>query len=132
MPSIFSKIISGDIPCHKIAEDELFFAFLDIRPLQMGHTLVVPKKETDYFFDMSDEEMGLIIPFSKRIAEAIKKTYGCKRVGISVVGLEVPHAHVHLIPINSVSDMYIGKSALSPSQDDLAKSALAIRTNLQG
>ncbi len=103
--TIFTKIINGEIPCYKIAEDENYFAFLDIRPLHAGHTLVVPKKETDYIFDMEDEELKGMIIFAKKIAVAIKKVISCERIGMTVIGLEVPHAHIHLSPINSVYDL---------------------------
>lgn len=105
MSSIFSKIIAGDIPSYKIAEDDRFYAFLDIFPLVEGHTLVVPKKETDKLFDVSDEELAALLVFAKPIAKAMEAVFNCDRVGISVVGLEVPHAHVHLVPINSADDL---------------------------
>ena len=101
MASIFTRIINGEIPCYKIAEDENYFAFLDISPLAKGHTLVVPKKETDYIFDMDDAGLAGMMLFAKKIALAIDKTVPCKRVGVAVVGLEVPHAHIHLIPLLS-------------------------------
>ncbi|HOU46385.1 MAG TPA: HIT family protein, partial [Chitinophagales bacterium] len=103
--TIFSKIINGEIPCYKIAEDENYFAFLDIRPLHVGHTLVIPKNEVDYIFDMEDEALKNMIVFAKKIAIAIKKAVPCERIGMTVIGLEVPHAHIHLSPINSVNDM---------------------------
>lgn len=103
--TIFSKIINGEIPCYKIAEDEHHFAFLDIRPLNAGHTLVVPKKEVDYIFDLEDEELQALIVFAKRIAIAIQKAIPCERIGMTVIGLEVPHTHIHLSPINSVNDL---------------------------
>lgn len=105
MSSIFSKIVSGEIPCYKIAENQEFLAFLDINPLALGHTLVIPKLEVDYLFDIDDELLGRMIVFSKKVARKLRKNLECKRIGVSVVGLEVPHAHIHLIPINSVSDM---------------------------
>ncbi len=103
--TIFTKIIKGEIPCYKIAEDESYFAFLDIRPLHPGHTLVVPKKEVDYIFDIEDEELKGMVLFAKKIAIAIKKAVPCERIGMTVIGLEVPHAHIHLSPINSVYDL---------------------------
>ena len=103
--TIFTKIINGEIPCYKIAEDENYFAFLDIRPLNAGHTLVVPKKETDYIFDLEDEDLKGLIVFAKKIAIAIKKSINCERIGMTVIGLEVPHTHIHLSPINSVHDL---------------------------
>lgn len=103
--TIFTKIINGEIPSFKIAEDEKHFAFLDIRPLQAGHTLVVPKKEVDYIFDLDDEDLKNLMVFAKKIAVAIKKAVPCERIGITVIGLEVPHTHIHLSPINSVNDL---------------------------
>ena len=113
MSSIFTKIISGEIPCYKIAEDENYFAFLDISPLAKGHTLVVPKKETDYIFDISAEEHAGLWNFAQMVANAIGKAVPCKRVGVAVIGLEVPHAHIHLIPMNKVSDMNFASPKLS-------------------
>src|SRR5210317_2292237 len=105
MASIFTKIIQGDIPSCKVAEDEQFFAFLDIRPLAKGHTLVVPKHEVDYIFDLEDQLLADMIVFSKKLGRAIEKVVPCKRMGMTVLGLEVPHAHIHLVPINSVYDI---------------------------
>lgn len=119
MTSIFSKIVAGDIPCFKIAENDEFLAFLDINPLTKGHTLVIPKKEIDYLFDLDDELLGRMIVFSKSIALRIKKNIPCKKVGMSVIGLEVPHAHIHLIPINSLSDMNFSKPKLDLSDIEL-------------
>ncbi len=101
MPTLFTKIINGEVPCHKILENDLFFAFLDLRPVNEGHTLVIPKKEIDYIFDLDNTLLSEIMPFAKKVAVAIKKTIPCKKVGVMVAGLEVPHAHVHLIPILS-------------------------------
>src|SRR4051812_7196523 len=98
MPSIFTKIINGEIPCYKIAENEKFFAFLDVFPLVHGHVLVVPKSETDYIFDIPDKDLGEMMAFSKTVAKAIKSAVACKRIGVAVIGLEVPHAHIHLVP----------------------------------
>lgn len=103
--TIFSKIIAGEIPCYKIAENNKFFAFLDINPVNWGHTLVVPKREEDYIFDLSDDELSEMILFSKKIAKGIKKAIPCRKVGVTVLGLEVPHAHIHLIPIEKEGDM---------------------------
>ena len=125
MASIFSKIISGDIPCHKVAEDEYFLAFLDINPVAKGHTLVVPKLEVDYIFDLEDNLLRDIMIFSKKVSLAIEKAIPCNRIGISVIGLEVPHAHIHLMPINKLHDMSFEKSRLVFSQEeyiDIAKS----------
>jgi histidine triad (HIT) family protein len=105
MASIFTKIVKGEIPCYKLAEDENYLAFLDINPLAKGHALVIPKKETDYIFDVADDELAGLMVFAKKVAKAIEKVVPCKRMGITVIGLEVPHAHVHLIPINSLYDM---------------------------
>jgi histidine triad (HIT) family protein len=130
MPSIFSKIIAGEIPSHKIAETELYFAFLDIMPLAYGHVLVIPKKETDYIFDIESNEYKGLWEFAQLIAKAIKKAVPCKKIGIAVVGLEVPHAHIHLVPINSVEDMNFSKPKLKPSQEELAEIAEKIKQNL--
>ena len=117
--TIFSKIIAGQIPSFRIAEDEYFFAFLDIAPLREGHTLVIPKTETDKFFDMTDDYLGKILLFSKPIAHAIEKAFNCNRCGLSVIGLEVPHAHLHLVPIDSIDDLDFKKAKLKPSQEEL-------------
>ncbi len=114
--TIFTKIILGEIPCYKIAEDEKYFAFLDIRPLSAGHTLVIPKKETDYIFDLEDDELQGLIVFAKKIAIAIKKAIPCERIGIAVIGLEVPHTHIHLSPINSVHDLDFRKAKEIPKE----------------
>jgi histidine triad (HIT) family protein len=129
MATIFSKIVSGEIPCHKIAETDDFLAFLDVFPCAIGHTLVIPKKEIDYIFDMSDDQyLGLML-FAKSIAPAIKSAVPCKRVGVAVIGLEVPHAHVHLVPLNSMSDMDFGKK-IKLSPEVLAETAKKIRAEL--
>lgn len=112
MSSIFTKIIKGEIPCYKVAENEDFFAFLDINPLQKGHTLVIPKKEVDYIFDLDDETLKAMILFAKKVSKAIEKEATCKRIGLSVIGLEVPHAHIHLIPIKGINDMNFSKEKL--------------------
>jgi histidine triad (HIT) family protein len=126
MASIFTKIIQGEIPSYKVAEDDTFFAFLDIRPLAKGHTLVVPKMEIDYIFDLDDELLGEMIRFSKRVGLAIEKVVPCKRMGMTVLGLEVPHAHIHLVPINSVYDIDFKKPAVEMSQEDFIKLAESI------
>lgn len=105
MATIFTKIINGEIPCYKIAEDDRYFAFLDINPLREGHTLVVPKQETDYIFDLDDENISGMMVFSKKIAAAIKAAIPCARIGVAILGLEVPHAHIHLVPMNSMEDV---------------------------
>lgn len=130
MASIFSRIIDREIPAHIIAEDDSFLAFLDINPLAEGHTLVIPKNETDYFFDLEDQWLAGIMPFAKKVAKAIEQVVECERIGVSVIGLEVPHAHVHLIPINGIDDMDFGKMKLSPTQDELAEIAEKIRSSL--
>jgi histidine triad (HIT) family protein len=105
MASIFSKIINGEIPCYKVAENDEFLAFLDIMPLRLGHVLVIPKREIDYIFDIEDDELGRFMLFSKFVAQGIKQVVPCKKIGVTVIGLEVPHAHIHLVPIDSVADM---------------------------
>ncbi|MDR3061593.1 MAG: HIT family protein [Dysgonamonadaceae bacterium] len=124
--TIFSKIIAGEIPCYKIAENDRFFAFLDINPLAKGHTLVVPKQETDYIFDLDDTLLSEMMVFSKRVAKAIEKAISCKRVGVTVIGLEVPHAHIHLVPINKESDIYFGSPKLKPDNEEFKMIAQAI------
>lgn len=120
MASIFTKIVRGEIPCHRVAESEDYLAFLDIRPLSTGHTLVIPKKEIDYFFDLDDDYLGRLMIFAKKVAKALEAVVPCERIGVSVVGLEVPHAHVHLIPINKVSDMSFERTPLDLSSEELA------------
>jgi len=127
--TIFSKIINGEILCYKIAEDENYFAFLDIRPLHAGHTLVIPKNEVDYIFDMEDEALKNMIVFAKKIAIAIKKAVPCERIGMTVIGLEVPHAHIHLSPINSVNDMDF-RNAKTLSKEEMENIAARIKANL--
>lgn len=127
MPTIFSRIIAGEIPSHKIAENEEFYAFLDINPVAVGHTLVVPKQETGYLFDLDDDRLGRMMVFAKRVAKAQQAAIPCKRIGVAVIGLEVPHAHIHLIPITRESDMYFGQSKLNPSQEELAETAKKIK-----
>lgn len=123
MASIFTRIVNGEIPCYKIAENEKFLAFLDINPLAKGHTLVIPKKEIDYIFEIDDLLLGELFIFSKKVGMAIEKVISCKRIGITVIGLEVPHAHVHLIPINNVSDMNFSRPKLSFKTDELKETA---------
>lgn len=117
--TLFTKIINGDLPCYKIAENDKFFAFLDINPLVEGHTLVIPKKEVDKFFDQSDELLSEILIFAKPIANAIEKAFPCNRCGISVVGIEVPHAHMHMVPLNSADDLNFTRKKLSPTPEQL-------------
>jgi histidine triad (HIT) family protein len=123
MATIFTKIINGEIPCYKIAEDDNYLAFLDIMPLAEGHVLVIPKKEVDYIFDLSDEQLSGLMLFAKKIAPAIAQACPCRRVGVSVIGLEVPHAHVHLIPLNSMNDINFTREKLKPSADELKATA---------
>jgi histidine triad (HIT) family protein len=128
--SIFSKIISGEIPSYKIGENERFFAFLDIFPLREGHVLVIPKKETDKFFDLDDQTLSEMLVFAKPIAKAIEKSFRCNRCGISVIGIEVPHAHMHLIPINTANDLNFTQPKMKVSDDDLKKVQQKIISNL--
>jgi histidine triad (HIT) family protein len=130
MGTIFSRILSGEIPCYKITENDKFFAFLDVFPLVNGHVLVVPKVETDYIFDIEDQELSEMIVFAKNVSKAIKKSIPCKRIGVAVIGLEVPHAHIHLVPLNSVSDINFEKPKLKPSAQELATVAELIKNNL--
>ncbi|WP_341227963.1 HIT family protein [uncultured Arcticibacterium sp.] len=129
MATIFSKIINGEIPCHKIAETEDYLAFLDVFPCAKGHTLVIPKKEVDYIFDMEDDLYLGLMAFAKSLSPAIKAAVPCKRVGVAVIGLEVPHAHVHLIPLNSMADMDFSDK-IKISQEELSEIAAAIQKEL--
>ncbi|HZK93817.1 MAG TPA: HIT family protein [Prolixibacteraceae bacterium] len=126
MASIFSKIVNGEIPCYKVAENEDYLAFLDIFPLVTGHVLVIPKVETDYLFDLDDQKYTGLMQFTKRIALAIKKAIPCKKVGVAVLGLEVPHAHIHLVPLNSESDINFSKPKLKLSAEEFTKVAAKI------
>lgn len=130
MSTIFSKIISGEIPCHKIAENEQFLAFLDVMPLVEGHVLVVPKQEIDYIFDIEPETLGNLMKFAQSVAPAIRKAIPCKRIGVAVIGLEVPHAHVHLVPMNTANDLNFTQAKLQVSEESLAKTAELIRSFL--
>ena len=121
MPSIFTRIINREIPGHIVAEDDRYIAFLDINPLVMGHTLVVPKQEVDYLFDLDDEVISGLTVFAKKVARAIESTVPCKRIGVAVIGLEVPHAHVHLVPMNSMGDINFAKPKLNPAKDELTQ-----------
>ena len=123
MASIFSKIIAGEIPSYKVAEDDQFYAFLDIRPLAKGHTLVVPKKEVDYIFSLDDELLGDMMKFAKQVGLAIEKVVPCKRMGMTVLGLEVHHAHIHLVPINSVYDIDFKKPPVEMAEQEFAELA---------
>ena len=119
MTTIFSRIIAGEIPSFKIAENDQFYAFLDVFPLVAGHTLVVPKKETDKLFDLDEKDLGAVLQFAQPIAKAIEKAFPCQRCGMAVIGLEVPHAHVHLVPIDTADDLNFTRPKLKPSQDEL-------------
>lgn len=130
MASIFSKIVSGEIPCYKIAENDNFLAFLDINPLGKGHTLVIPKVEVDYIFDIEDNTLGEMMTFAKSVALAIDKTVPCERIGVAVLGLEVPHAHIHLVPINGIYDIDFSKPKLKLTQEEFAQIAQEIQSNL--
>lgn len=129
--TIFSRIIAGEIPSYKVAEDDEFYAFLDINPLQWGHTLVVPKKEVDYIFDLDDETLGKMQIFAKRVAKAIQKTIPCRKVGQAVLGLEVPHAHIHLVPLTTEGDMDFRKKIENPSKEKMKEVAEAIASNFE-
>lgn len=130
MSSIFTKIIKGEIPSHKIAENEKFYAFLDIFPLAKGHTLVVPKKEIDYIFDIDDELLGEMLVFAKKVGKAIENVVPCERIGISVIGLEVPHAHIHLIPISSITDMDFSREKLKLEASEFEALAAEISSHI--
>lgn len=128
MATIFSRIIAGEIPCYKVAEDDKYFAFLDINPLVKGHTLVVPKQEVDYIFDLNDEDLAGMQVFAKKVALAIGKAFPCKKVGMAVLGLEVPHAHIHLIPMQSEKDMLFSNPKLKLTDGEFRAVAEAIRS----
>ncbi len=130
MASIFSRIVSGEIPSYKVAEDENYYAFLDINPLQKGHTLVIPKKETDYIFDLSDEDLAGMMIFAKKVAKAIGKTIPCLRVGVAVLGLDVPHAHIHLVPLHSGDDLNFCNPKKQFTAEEMKACAEAIAANL--
>ena len=131
MASIFSKIISGDVPAYKVLENENFLAFLDIFPLAKGHVLVIPKNETDYLFDLSSDEYLELWKFAQQVAKAMEKVIECKRIGVAVIGLEVPHAHIHLVPLNNVSDINFERPKLSFSEDEMNEVAQNIRKEIQ-
>lgn len=130
MASIFSKIVQGEIPSYKVAESDKYYAFLDINPLVEGHVLVIPKEETDYFFDLSDDDLGGIMAFAKKIAKAIQKTIPCKRVGVAVIGLDVPHAHVHLVPLQSAQDIDLSRPKLKLTPEEFRSIADKIAGNM--
>ena len=132
MASIFTRIIRREIPAFIVAEDERYIAFLDINPLVLGHVLVVPKEEVDYIFDIDDDTLGGLMVFAKKLAPAIKKAVPCQRIGVAVVGLEVPHTHVHLVPMNTSDDLNFTRPKLTPSKEALAEVAERIRDNVKG
>ena len=131
MASIFSKIVAGEIPCYKVAENDNCLAFLDINPMVKGHTLVIPKREEDYIFDLSDNELTDLHLFAKKVAIAIKAAYPCQRIGVAVLGMEVPHAHIHLIPLQKESDMLFSNPKLSFSSEEFAEIAANIREQMK-
>jgi histidine triad (HIT) family protein len=131
MASIFSKIITGEIPSYKIAEDERFYAFLDVFPLVHGHTLVVPKTEVDKLYELGQEDLAALLQFAQPIAKAIEKAFPCKRCGMSVIGLEVPHAHLHLVPINTADDLNFTREKIKPSQEELLEAQTKILNQMQ-
>lgn len=130
MPTIFSRIVNGEIPCYKIAEDDRYFAFLDINPMAKGHTLVIPKVEVDYIFDLEEETLAGLTVFAQKVAKAVEAAVPCKRVGVAVLGLEVPHAHIHLIPLNHESDIDFRKPKLKLSTEEFLQIAESIRKRL--
>ncbi len=131
MATIFSKIVAGEIPSYKVAEDDRYYAFLDIRPIQRGHTLVIPKAEIDYIFDLDDEQLAGLTVFAKRVAVAIKKAIPCQRVGVMVLGMEVPHAHIHLIPLNKESDILLTNPKLDLPAEEMQRIAGAIARHFE-
>ena len=130
MATIFSRIVNGEIPCYKIAEDEQFFAFMDINPVAVGHTLVIPKREDDYIFNLEDDEIGAMMVFAKKVAKALEKAVPCKRIGVAVIGLEVPHAHIHLSPITQEGDMDFKKEHVHMSDEEFREVQQRIVENL--
>lgn len=128
---IFSKIAAGEIPSYKCAEDEQFYAFLDINPIQKGHTLVIPRREVDYVFDMNDDEIGAYMVFAKKVAVAIKRAFPCKKVGMAVLGLEVPHAHIHLVPMQSEKDMIFSNPKLKLTEEEFREISQKIYDEFQ-
>ena len=131
MSSIFTRIVQGEIPSYKVAENERFYAFLDINPMAPGHTLVIPKQETDYLFDIADEDYQALMLFAKRVAEGIYKAIPCKRVGVAVLGMEVPHAHIHLVPLQTEADMDFRKEKVQLSREEFERIAAAIAESIQ-
>jgi histidine triad (HIT) family protein len=130
MPSIFTKIINREIPGYIVAEDDKYIAFLDINPLVLGHTLIVPKKEVDYIFDLEDNMLSGLTLFAKKVAVAVKKVVPCKRIGVAVIGLEVPHTHIHLVPMNTMGDINFTRTKLTPSKEELAAVTAKIKAEI--
>lgn len=130
MASIFSKIVAGEIPCHKIAENQDFLAFLDVMPLVAGHVLVIPKQEVDYIFDIDDAQLQDMMVFAKEVATAVKAAIPCRKIGVAIIGLEVPHAHIHLVPMNEIGDINFTREKLKPTQEELAQTAALIKKHL--
>ncbi|MBK7345263.1 MAG: HIT family protein [Saprospiraceae bacterium] len=130
MPTLFSRIISGEIPCYRIAESENFLAFLDIRPLANGHTLVIPKRKSDYIFRMDDDELGALMVFAKKVAIELEKEVTCARIGVAVIGLEVPHTHIHLVPINSVGDLNFKNPPVHLSPEEMTDLATRVSSRI--
>ena len=131
MATIFSRIVKGEIPCYKIAEDERFFAFMDINPVAVGHTLVIPKREDDYIFNLDDDEIGAMMVFAKKVAKAIEANVPCMRIGVAVIGIEVPHTHIHLVPINKVGDLNFANPKCQLSSEEMAEIAEKISKSVQ-
>ncbi|MCQ2202913.1 MAG: HIT family protein [Bacteroidales bacterium] len=131
MASIFSRIVAGEIPSYKVAETDKFYAFLDINPVAKGHVLVIPKREEDYFFDLTDEELGGIMSFAKRVAKAIKAAFPCNRVGVSVIGIDVPHAHIHLVPLNTGAEINMSNPKLKLEASEFQEIAAKIAANFK-
>jgi histidine triad (HIT) family protein len=131
MASIFSRIINGEIPCYKVAENDKFLAFLDINPLKRGHTLVVPKREIDYIFDIDDESLSAMMVFSKKVAEGIKAAYPCNRIGVAILGLEVPHAHIHLVPMDKMDDVNFKNPKLRFTPEEFTETARKISAGIK-
>ena len=127
MASIFSRIVAGEIPCYKVAEDDRFFAFLDINPMVKGHTLVIPKREVDYIFDLEDDELAGLHLFAKKVAKALKTAFPCQRIGMAVLGMEVPHTHIHLIPLQKESDMLFSNPKLTLTSEEFVEIAAKIQ-----
>lgn len=130
MPTLFSRIVAGEIPCHKVCEDEHHLAFLDIMPLVLGHVLVIPKREVDYIFDLEPSEIAALWQFAQRVAVGLKLAVPCKRIGTAVIGLEVPHAHIHLVPMQTVGDINFTKEKLQPTSEQLSLMAASIQARL--